>query len=116
MDCIFCRIVEKKMPADIVYEDEETMVFHTIRPTAPVHLLVIPKKHIVSADHVQEEEKDLIGQLFLSAQKAAKKMNLEGYKLAVNVGEKGGQEIFHLHVHLLGGWKNAKDRDIPSMP
>lgn len=118
MDCIFCKIATKKAPAEIIYEDEKTMVFRNIRPSAPVHLLVIPKAHIESADVVKAEDRELIGNLFISAQKGAElaKIREKGYKLAVNVKEGGGQEVFHLHIHLLGGWSDAKERDIPGMP
>ncbi len=116
-DCIFCKIVRNEAPADILYEDEYSVVFKSINPVAPVHLLVVPKKHIISVDHIVENDKKLIGHLFLVAQKVAAEQGIDsGYKLAVNVGRAGGQEVFHLHIHLLGGWKNARDRDIPNMP
>lgn len=108
MDCIFCKIVQKQIPADIIYENEKVVAFKNIKPNAPVHLLIIPKKHIESVDTVKEEDKELIGELFIAVQKAADlaKIRERGYKLAVNVKEGGGQEIFHLHLHLLGGWEN----------
>jgi len=118
MDCLFCQIAAKEAKAKIIYEDAETMAFQNIRPLAPIHLLIIPKKHISSISQVLPEERDLIGQVILTAQKAAQLVGLEerGYKLAVNVGRGGGQEIFHLHFHLLGGWSNLKERDVPGMP
>jgi len=108
MDCIFCSIIEKKAPAEIIYEDESSIVIKNIRPLAPIHLLVIPRKHIPSVNDIREADKDLVGGLFLSAQKATEKINIKeiGYKLAVNVGKGGGQEIDHLHIHLLGGWQS----------
>ncbi len=106
MDCIFCKIAKKEAPADIVYENDSVIAFKNIRPSAPVHFLVIPKKHIPSVNEVKKEERELIGELFLAAQKIAQEEGLQdsGYKLAVNVGKGGGQEVFHLHIHLLGGW------------
>ncbi len=108
MNCIFCKIIKKEAPATIVYEDENSVVFENIKPSTPVHLLVVPKKHIESVNHIKPEDRELIGDLFLSAQEAAKKVGIKdaGYKLAVHVGEGGGQEIFHLHIHILGGWKS----------
>ncbi len=118
MECIFCQIAAKKAKAEIIYEDGETMVFQNIRPLAPIHLLIIPKKHIVSIAHILPEESNLIGQVIITAQKAAQLVGLaeRGYKLAVNVGQGGGQEIFHLHFHLLGGWLSNEERDIPGQP
>ena len=117
-NCIFCKIIKKEASSEIIYEDENTIVFKSIRPVAPVHLLVVPKKHIESADTILKEDKDLIGSLFLVAQKAADIAEIRnlGYKLAINVGRGGGQEVFHIHIHLLGGWRNEKERDIPTMP
>jgi histidine triad (HIT) family protein len=103
MDCIFCKIVNRETPADIVYEDEKVVAFRDINPQAPVHLLIIPKKHIPSVDHVEIEDKTLMGELILAAQKIARKMKLDGYKLQINVGRPAGQMIDHLHLHLLSG-------------
>lgn len=106
MDCIFCKIAKKELPADIIYENEDALVFKDINPKAPVHLLIIPKKHIDSINHLKKEEAILIGQLFLIAKEVAVKVgvNESGYKLIFNVGKGGGQVIDHLHLHLLGGW------------
>ncbi|HQB85056.1 MAG: HIT-like protein [Parcubacteria group bacterium ADurb.Bin247] len=110
--CIFCEIVNKKAPASIIYEDDLSLVFKNIRPSAPIHLLIIPKKHIGSIDHINPEDELLVGHLLYVAKKVASQENLLGYKLVVNVGKEGGQEIFHLHIHLLSGWNNARDKDI----
>ena len=110
--CIFCEIVNKKAPASIIYEDDLSLVFKNIRPSAPIHLLIIPKKHIGSIDHINPEDELLVGHLLYVAKKVACQENLLGYKLVVNVGKEGGQEIFHLHIHLLSGWNNARDKDI----
>ena len=117
-DCIFCKIAEEKVPAEVIYRDEQFVVFKDINPKAPIHLLFIPKKHIVSVNHIKEDERVLIGELFLLAQKIAKEQKIadKGYKLVFNVGRGGGQLIDHLHLHLLAGWKSAQERDIPGMP
>ncbi len=106
MDCIFCKIINKEISSEIIFEDEEVVVFKDIKPKSPVHLLIVPKKHIESINEAQEEDKELIGKLFLVARDFAKKTGVSdsGYKLLINVGEGGGQEVFHLHVHLMGGW------------
>ncbi len=106
------------MPSEIVYENEKIIAFKDIHPVAPVHILVVPKKHIPSVDHLEPGDKDLIGDLFLITQKIARQLSLAktGYKLAFNVGRGGGQIIDHLHLHLLGGWKGEKERNIPGMP
>lgn len=107
-NCIFCKIIDKKIPSKTLLEKEETIVFQDIEPKAPIHYLVIPKKHIASLNEVKKEEKELLGELMLTAREAAEKLGIkdDGYKLAVHTGEGGGQEVFHLHVHLMGGWKN----------
>jgi histidine triad (HIT) family protein len=118
MDCIFCKIVKGKIPSEMIYSDDDFLAFKDIRPKAPVHILIIPKKHIISINHLEDGDKELIGDLFFIAKKIAKKLNLKdkGYKLVFNVGRGGGQVIDHLHLHLLGGWKSEKERDIPGMP
>lgn len=106
------------MPSEIVYEDEKIIAFKDIHPVAPVHILVVPKKHIPSLDHLEVNDKTLIGDLFLVTQGIARSISLakSGYKLAFNVGRGGGQLIGHLHLHLIGGWKSEKERKIPGMP
>ena len=105
-NCIFCKIIKKEIPSDIFYEDQEFIVLKDIKPKAPVHYLIIPKQHIESINHLKEENKGLIGAMFLTAQKIADKLGLKdkGYKLTFNVGRGGGQIIDHLHLHILGGW------------
>ena len=100
-ECIFCRIVQKTVPSDIVYEDEDFLVFPDIRPKAPIHLLIMPKKHIVSLMDVNQEDNELVKELLLIAKKVAEEKNIKGYKLQMNVGKDGGQEIDHIHLHLL---------------
>ncbi len=105
-DCIFCKIVKKEIPAEVVFEDENFVAFKDIKPKAPLHLLIIPKKHIASVNEAEERDKDLLGDLFLTAKKVAKEAQVDnsGYRLSINVGEGAGQEVFHLHMHLLGRW------------
>ena len=100
-ECIFCRIAQKTVPSDIVYEDEDFLVFPDIRPKAPIHLLIMPKKHIVSLIDVKPEDNELVKELLLIAKKVAEEKNIKGYKLQMNVGKDGGQEIDHIHLHLL---------------
>jgi len=117
-NCLFCKIVNKTAPAQIVYEDDKVIVFKDIHPKAPLHLLIVLKKHIPSVNHLEITDKELMGELILAAQKIARKEGAakSGYKLVFNVGKGGGQLIPHLHLHLLGGWKSKKERDIPGMP
>ena len=107
MNCIFCKIINKEIPADIVYQDDEIIAFKDIAPVAPVHLLIIPKKHILSVNNLELEDKELIGRLFLTARKIAKEQGVSetGYRLVINVGKDAGQTVEHLHLHLLGGEK-----------
>lgn len=103
-ECIFCKIAKKEVPIEeIVYEDDKIIAFRDINPKAPIHLLIIPKKHIPSVDHLELQDKELMGELILVAQKIAKEKNLKGYKLQINVGRPAGQIIDHLHLHLLSG-------------
>jgi len=105
-DCIFCNIINKESPADILYEDDYFIVIRDIKPLAPVHLLIIPKEHITSINHIEKKHRELMGDMFLLAKNMAKEYEInEGYKLAFNTGRKGGQLIDHLHLHLMGGWK-----------
>ena len=105
--CIFCDIVNKKSSAKIIYEDDEILAFPDINPSAPVHILIIPKKHIKSVNELKTEDQALLGKMILVAKKLAKenKIDQPGYRLTVNVGKDGGQIIEHLHLHLLGGKK-----------
>ena len=118
MDCIFCKIIKGEVPAEVIYRDRDFIAFKDIKPKAPIHLLIVPKKHIVSINHLEDGDKELMGELFLTAKKIAKEVGLreKGYKLVFNVGKGGGQVIDHLHLHLLGGWKSPEERDIPTMP
>ena len=107
MDCAFCKIVNKELAADVVYEDDSVLAFHDIRPLAPVHVLIIPKKHIESVNDLQAGDEQLAGHMVLIAKKIAADLQTseEGYKLLFRGGEWGGQEVGHVHLHLIGGAK-----------
>jgi histidine triad (HIT) family protein len=107
MSCIFCKIVNKEVASDIVYEDEKILVFKDIEPKAPIHLLIIPKKHIPTIDHIELQDKELIGQLVLTAKTIAREQGIveTGYRVVFNVGRDAGQTVDHLHLHLIGGEK-----------
>ena len=101
---IFKRIIDKEIPANIVYEDDICMAFHDVSPQAPVHVLVIPKKEIVSTDQLTEDDAVLLGRIYGVIRKLAKELGLaNGYRVVTNCGEDGGQSVYHLHFHLLGG-------------
>ncbi len=104
-DCIFCKIVEKEIPSSIVYEDDLVLAFKDINPEAPVHILVIPKKHIYSAMDLDEQSSHLIGHIILVSKKLAVDLGISetGFRIVNNCGEQGGQTVNHLHFHLLGG-------------
>ena len=102
-DCIFCMIADKQIPSNIAYEDEKILAFHDLEPQAPVHVLIIPKKHIASLDDVQEEDQDLMGYIMTKVKVVAEQVGLDnGYRVVINTGEDGMQTVKHLHVHLLG--------------
>lgn len=106
-DCIFCRIANKEASSEIVYEDEQVIAFKDINPVAPVHILIIPKKHIPDMTAVTEDDVELIGAIHLAAIKIAKEMGIaeSGFRLINNCKADGGQVVFHLHYHLIGGRK-----------
>jgi histidine triad (HIT) family protein len=105
MDCVFCQIVNGKIPSDIVYQDEELVAFRDINPQAPVHLLAIPRRHIASLADLTEKETPLLGHMVSVANNLAKSEGISetGYRLVINSGKQGGQLVPHLHLHLLGG-------------
>jgi len=103
-DCLFCRIVAGTIPAKKMYEDELSLAFADINPQAPTHLLIIPKEHVASQAHAQEEHAALLGHLMAKAAEVARDAGLDGgYRVVVNTGADGGQTVDHLHLHLLGG-------------
>ena len=105
--CIFCSIAGKKIPASIVYEDEGVIAFNDIKPEAPVHIIIIPKKHIERVSELEKNDSELISRMVLAAVKIADNNSLAGpgYRLVINCNEDAGQEVFHLHMHILGGRK-----------
>lgn len=109
-DCIFCKIVNKEIPKEFILEDQNILAFDDINPKAPVHIMLIPKKHIVSVKNLGDENSGVAECLVLGAKKIAELKKLDGYKLVFNVGRPGGQVIDHLHLHLLGGWPAAPGR------
>ena len=104
-DCIFCKIARGELPCELLYQDNQVIAFEDARPQAPVHFLVIPRKHISSLDTAEADEESLLGHIMLIAAKVArdKGIAVTGYRQVVNCGANGGQFIFHLHLHILGG-------------
>jgi len=104
-DCIFCKIASKSIPSKLIYEDDQVVAFDDLHPQAPVHSLVIPKRHVVSVQELGEQDQALLGRLVLACAKIAKLKGLaeNGYRLVTNTGRDGGQSVFHLHFHVLGG-------------
>lgn len=105
--CIFCQIANREMPSDVVYEDKLVTAFKDINPKAPVHILVVPKKHIDTIDHLKPEDEKLVGHMIMAAQKIAREQEISdsGYRLVFNVKHHGGQVVDHIHLHILGGKK-----------
>lgn len=105
MDCLFCKIAAKEIPAKIVHEDEELVAFEDISPQAPVHLLVIPRQHISRLNDLEPEHDELVGKIVRLAKKLAKERDIDqaGYRVVMNCNEGAGQSVFHIHLHLLGG-------------
>lgn len=104
-DCIFCKIIKGEIPCNKVYEDEDVLAFYDIEPVAKIHILVIPKKHIQSIAHMEKEDEALIGKIYSVINKIAEEQGFKenGFKVIVNCGEDGGQEVMHLHFHILAG-------------
>ena len=108
--CIFCKIAKKQIPSEIVYENDLVIAFKDINPLAKVHILVIPKKHIETIDHLDPKDEKLVGAVIYAAQKIARKLGIagNGYRLVFNVKSHGGQIVDHIHLHLIGGEKLGK--------
>ncbi len=108
-DCIFCQIVRGEKPAHFVYKDDKIVAFKDINPHAPIHLLVVPRKHIRSINDLEEEDRGLVAEIIYRARQIAQEQGMgeSGYKLVFNVERGGGQYVFHIHLHLLGGWKGG---------
>lgn len=104
-DCLFCKIINKEINSDILFEDDDVLAFRDINPQAPTHILIVPKKHISTLNDLQQEDEGLTGKIILTAQSLAKQENIDenGYRLVFNCNSDGGQEVYHIHLHLLGG-------------
>jgi histidine triad (HIT) family protein len=105
MDCLFCKIVGREVPASIVYEDDRVIAFNDIKPQAPTHVLVVPKRHIESLNELQQDDDEIVGELIRRAAAIAKErgVSADGFRTVFNTNRDGGQTVFHIHVHLLGG-------------
>lgn len=102
-DCIFCKIIRDEIPAKKIYEDDEVIAFNDIRPIAPVHFLIVPKTHVASLADCDGGHQALLGKMLLLAPRLAKEQGLPGFRTMINTGAEGGQEVFHIHVHVFGG-------------
>ncbi|MCB1025045.1 MAG: histidine triad nucleotide-binding protein [Acidobacteria bacterium] len=104
-DCLFCKIIAGTIPSQKLHEDEFCVAFNDISPQAPIHILVVPREHFASLDEARKEHKEILGHLLLTAAEIARKNEIseEGYRIVINTNDNGGQTVFHLHVHLLGG-------------
>lgn len=106
-DCLFCKIVSKEIAGDIVFEDGDVIAFTDINPQAPTHILIVPKKHIETLNDMQQEDENLVGKIVSTAKTLARKANIDesGYRVVFNCNKDGGQAVYHIHLHLLGGRK-----------
>lgn len=104
-DCLFCKVANNEIPTDLVYEDDTVLAFTDINPQAPLHMLIIPRKHISTINDATTQDQELLGHMLLTAAKIAKenKVDESGYRLIVNCNEQGGQTVFHIHLHILAG-------------
>ena len=102
-ECLFCKIIANELPSERLYEDDEILAFKDINPQAPFHALLIPKIHISTLNDLDVENVDMAGKLFLTAKFLAKSNNLEGYRVAVNTNQEGGQVVYHMHMHMIAG-------------
>lgn len=105
VDCVFCRIINKEIPSTVVYEDDELIAINDINPVAPVHVLIIPKKHLISLNNAGDDDGPMLGRMMLLARNIAREVGLDdrGFRTVVNNGAEGGQIVMHLHMHLIGG-------------
>ena len=105
VDCLFCKIINKEINSDILFEDDDVLAFKDINPQAPIHFLIVPKKHISTINDLQQEDEKITGKMILTAQSLSKQENIDenGYRLVFNCNSGGGQEVYHIHLHLLGG-------------
>jgi len=106
-DCIFCKIINGDIPTEFVHQDDNLVVFKDINPLAPVHLLIVPKRHIRSINDLTDADREIVAELIMTARQMAERfsVNESGYRIFFNVEKGGGQEVFHLHMHMIGGWE-----------
>lgn len=110
-NCIFCKIINKELPSTVEFEDDDIIVFRNINPMAPVHVLIVPKKHIINLSVVEEADKELLGKILLTAKMMAQKLGIiDAFRVAVANGKMAAQSVFHIHFHLTGGWKEEHAR------
>ena len=114
-ECIFCKIANHEMPTELIFENDKVVVFNDIRPHAPVHVLIVPKKHIRSINDIENDDREIIAEMVCVAKDMAKKLsvNESGYRLLFNVEQGGGQVIFHIHMHLFAGWEKKNECSTP---
>jgi histidine triad (HIT) family protein len=107
-DCLFCKIVKKEIPSEIVFENDNLIAFEDINPQAPTHILIVPKEHFASLKEIPEEKKGILAELLLAARQIAEEKELSrGHRIVLNTGKESGQAVFHIHFHLLGGRQMA---------
>lgn len=106
-DCVFCKIIRGEAPADFVYQNKSLVGFNDMKPASPIHILIVPRKHIRSLNDLEESDRAIVAELLYSAREVARQQGIDksGYRLHINTERGGGQYVFHLHLHLLGGWK-----------
>jgi histidine triad (HIT) family protein len=104
-DCLFCKIIQREIPSDIIHETDHLLAFKDINPQAPIHILVIPKKHIATINDLTGDDSELVGKMVIAAKEIASEFGVEknGYRTVLNCNHHGGQEVYHIHLHLLGG-------------
>jgi histidine triad (HIT) family protein len=104
-DCLFCKIRDGEIPGDIVYEDDDVLAFNDVNPQAPIHVLIIPRKHIATVNDVEDEDVNIMGKLFSAAKTIASQLGVgdDGYRLVINCNQRAGQVVFHIHMHMLAG-------------
>lgn len=111
-DCVFCKITKKELPSTIEFEDEDVVVFRNIKPFAPVHVLIVPKKHIMNLSKVTEDDQMILGKMLFVAREMAEKLDIsDAFRIGIANGENAGQTVFHMHFHLTGGWKEKYNGD-----
>jgi len=106
-ECVFCQIAEGSVATELIYEDEQVVVFKDIKPSAPVHVLIVPRKHIESVGAADDSDAQLLGEMMITAKKVAHSLGIEQFSVRTNTGKMAGQSVWHLHYHVQGGWKES---------